>query len=194
MTGNQIQVNYEKEFHYFDVWHGIQLNPEIIDNKAMISFPIEANGFGAILYFKPEDSPKEFSPFLSTMKEYSSHSLSYYSASNLVLKKTMTKINATKLYKSPPEDMISILSANYTFSVTGNEIEGGNDPGVDVQYEWEQFPQRAHKHVIQIKKFFIDKTPVTSKQFKKFMDSTKYSPKDGHDFRRDWLNGNYRDG
>jgi hypothetical protein len=74
------------------------------------------------------------------MKENSSHSLSYYSASNLVLKQTMTKINATKLYKSPPKGMISIPSANYTFSVTGNEIEGGNDPRVDVQYEWKQFP------------------------------------------------------
>jgi hypothetical protein len=96
---------------------------EIIKNKAIISFAIEANGFGAILYFEAKDSPKGFSSFLSIIKSNSFHSLSYYSATSLVLKQTMTSINETQLYMSPPEGMISILSTNYTFSVSGNEIE-----------------------------------------------------------------------
>jgi formylglycine-generating enzyme required for sulfatase activity len=77
----------------------------------------------------------------------------------------MTSINETQLYMSPPEGMISILSTNYTFSVSGNEIEGHSDPGVHIQYEWEEFPIRFHKHIINIKKVFIDKTPVTNEQF-----------------------------
>jgi len=69
--------------------------------------------------------------------------------------------------------------------VGSNEIEGHSDPGVHVQYEWEEFPIRFHKHIINIKKFFIDKTPVTNKQFEKFLNATKYSPIDAHNFLRD---------
>jgi formylglycine-generating enzyme required for sulfatase activity len=78
--------------------------------------------------------------------------------------------------------------------VGSNEIEGHSDPGVHVQYEWEEFPIRFHKHIINIKKFFIDKTSVTNKQFEKFLNATKYSPIDAHNFLRDWENGQYREG
>jgi hypothetical protein len=60
LTRNQIQVNYEKEFHYLDVSQGIQLNPEIIDNNAVISFPIESNGFGAVFTANQKILPKNF--------------------------------------------------------------------------------------------------------------------------------------
>jgi iron(II)-dependent oxidoreductase len=37
----------------------------------------------------------------------------------------------------------------------------------------------------------LTSTPVTNAQFKKFLDSTRYHPKDDLNFLRDWKDGNY---
>jgi formylglycine-generating enzyme required for sulfatase activity len=68
-------------------------------------------------------------------------------------------------------------------------IEGGNDAGVDVQYPWEDTPRRFHEHKVHIKSFYIDRYPVTNAEFKKFLDSARYHPRDDHNFLRDWKNG-----
>jgi formylglycine-generating enzyme required for sulfatase activity len=85
--------------------------------------------------------------------------------------------------------MIKIPEGDFNFSVRGIEIEGGNDPGVDVQYPWEDSPRRAHLHRMHLHAYFIDRTPVTNAQFKQFLDATQYHPADDHNFLRDWTNG-----
>jgi formylglycine-generating enzyme required for sulfatase activity len=47
---------------------------------------------------------------------------------------------------------------------------------------------------MDISSFYIDKYPVTNKQFKAFLDATHYHPKDDHNFLKDWHNGNYPKG
>ena len=90
--------------------------------------------------------------------------------------------------------MVAIPEADYDFQVRGIEIEGGNDPGVDVQYPWEETPRRTHRHRVHIGNFYIDRTPVTNAEFKKFLDGAHYHPADDHNFLRDWKNGSYPDG
>jgi len=60
---------------------------------------------------------------------------------------------------------------DFVFTVHGTEIEGGGpDPGVDVQYPWEDSPRRFSRRTsMEIKPFFIDKFPVTNAQFKQFL-------------------------
>src|SRR5262249_14366429 len=82
-----------------------------------------------------------------------------------------------------------IPAGDYDFQVRGIEIEGGNDPGVDVQYPWEDMPRRTHRHRMHLASFFIDRTPVTNAEFKKFLDATSYHPRDDHNFLRDWKSG-----
>ena len=79
--------------------------------------------------------------------------------------------------------------AKFRFKVSGIEIEGNDEPGVDVQYPWENIPRRHHDKQIEINAFYIDKYPVTNREFKKFLDATNYRPKDDHNFLRDWKNG-----
>src|SRR5260221_14470336 len=43
-----------------------------------------------------------------------------------------------------PSGMQQIPEGDFDFAVRGIEIEGGNDPGVDVQYPWENSPRRSH--------------------------------------------------
>ena len=47
--GRQIQVPQQKDARYFDLWNGVELKPELHDGKAVLSFPMEAHGYGAVL-------------------------------------------------------------------------------------------------------------------------------------------------
>ena len=47
--GAQIPVAAQSGIHYYDLWHGVELTPETHGDRAFLSFPIEAHGFGAIL-------------------------------------------------------------------------------------------------------------------------------------------------
>ena len=90
--------------------------------------------------------------------------------------------------------MVRVAGGEFNFQVHGIEIEGGNDPGVDVQYPWEDSARRFHSHRMSVHSFYIDRTPVTNAEFKKFLDATKYHPKDDHNFVHDWRDAKYQDG
>jgi formylglycine-generating enzyme required for sulfatase activity len=90
--------------------------------------------------------------------------------------------------------MVKVPAGQFSFRVSGIEIEGFNDIGVDMQYPWEDSPRRFHDHPMEIKSFWMDKYPVTNAQFKKFMDATHYQPADDLNFLRDWKNGNHPSG
>jgi formylglycine-generating enzyme required for sulfatase activity len=90
--------------------------------------------------------------------------------------------------------MIRIPGGTFDFRVQGTEIEGENDPGVDVQYPWEDAPRRFHEHTMQVAAFFIDKFPVTNAEFKQFLDATHYAPADPINFLRDWKDGSFPQG
>ncbi len=66
--------------------------------------------------------------------------------------------------------------------------------GVDVQYPWEDAPRRFHSHHMHVASFFIDKYPVTNREYKKFLDATHYHPGNDLNFLRDWKNGTFPDG
>ncbi|MFY9751916.1 MAG: formylglycine-generating enzyme family protein, partial [Candidatus Acidiferrales bacterium] len=93
-----------------------------------------------------------------------------------------------------PAGMVRIPEGEFDFEVRGIEIEGGNDPGVDVQYPWEDAPRRFHRQRMHMKPFYMDRTPVTNAEFKKFLEAADYHPKDDHNFLRDWKNGAYPEG
>ena len=73
-------------------------------------------------------------------------------------------------------------------------VEGWNMVGVDVQYPWETAPRRYHRQPLTVKAFYIDTYPVSNAQFKKFIEATKYHPRDAYNFLRDWKNGTYPEG
>jgi gamma-glutamyl hercynylcysteine S-oxide synthase len=193
VNGEQLRIPHKASMHYFDLWHGVELQPTISGDQATLSFPIDGLGFGAVLA-TTEAAPANLSELLSFMAERSKQPLRSYSKAFVTTPQAMVEIARTKLASAAPEGMLAIPAADFDFAVRGIEIEGGNDPGVDVQYPWEDSPRRAHKHRVHIDKLFIDSTPVTNAQFKKFLDATHYKPGDDHNFLRDWQNGTYPQG
>ena len=53
------------------------------------------------------------------------------------------------------------------------------------------YPDYSSKEKYQIKKFYIDKYPVTNNQFYDFIESTGYQPKDTTNYLRHWKEGKY---
>ena len=194
VEGDQIEIRATPGIRYFDLYHGVELNPETRPGgRAVLTFPIEAKGYGVVLATNTAPDQKIVS-LMSTMKSVTATPLSTYSHEWKVLPQQIVPIQATKAATTIPVGMIKIPEADFTFRVSGIEIEGFNDDGVDVQYSWEDSPRRFHEHTIHVNSFYIDKFPVTNADFKKFLDAIHYHPKDDLNFLRDWKDGLYPSG
>jgi gamma-glutamyl hercynylcysteine S-oxide synthase len=194
VDGQQLRVPYRAGLHYYDLWHGIELQPSVNGQEATLSFSLEGLGYGAILATDEPSSNDPLRELLPFMVERSQKPLRDYPRTWSAVPQTMVEIPATKPAASAPPGMIKIPEGGFDFSVRGIEIEGGNDPGVDVQYPWEDSPRRPHHHRLHLSAYYIDRTPVTNAQFKQFLDATHYHPGDDHNFLRDWSNGTFPEG
>jgi len=189
VEGPQMAVPHVDGARYIDIYHGVELAPD----HDLLSFSIEAHGYGAVLMTRGEPS-SEIRGLMSKMKALTARPLASYSDQWKTVPQKLVEIPLTKKSGSTPEGMIRIPGGSFTFRVQGIEIEGSNDTGVDVQYPWEDSPRRYHEHPMEISSFLIDKYPVTNAQFKKFLDASNYHPLDELNFLRDWKNGAYPDG
>jgi formylglycine-generating enzyme required for sulfatase activity len=193
VPGWQIEVPHAPGTRYYDLWKGAELRPEVQGSKATLSFEMEAHGYGAVLATTPEPD-EQLHNLLARMSEVSQKRLQDFSHEWKFLPQQVVAIAATKPAATAPAGMVRIPGGKFEFRVSGIEIEGDNDIGVDVQYHWEDSPRRHHLNTMQMRPFFIDKFPVTNAEFRKFVDATHYHPKDDHNFLRDWKNGAYPEG
>jgi len=193
IAGQQMSVPLTPGTRYFDLYHGAELKPETVGSVAVLSFDMEANGYGAILATlgEPTDAIKAL---MRRMAALSAKPLASYTHEARVLPQSMVEIAPTKPAAEAPTGMVRIPGGEFVFKVQGIEIEGGGDPGVDVQFPWEDSPRRFHEHLMQVAPFYIDKYPVTNAEFKKFLDATHYQPQDAVNFLRDWKNGSFPEG
>jgi hypothetical protein len=196
VTGEELRVPAQPGTRYFDLWHGVELFPRANGDQASLAFTIDALGFGAVFAATENAaaSGSELQALLRFMASRSTQPLTAYSRQWKFVPQTILSVAATRPPATPPSGMLRIPEADYDFAVQGIEIEGGDDPGVDVQYPWEDAPRRFHRRRMHISAFYIDRTPVTNQQFKEFLDATKYHPPDSHNFLRDWKNGTYPEG
>jgi gamma-glutamyl hercynylcysteine S-oxide synthase len=191
VDGQQIELPPNEGMRYFDLYHGVEIKPEqSTDGQGILSFSIEARGYGALLETK-SDPGIDIQSLMSKMRVMASTPLSSYSHDWKVIPQQIVPIASTKPPSESPSGMLKIPASDFLFDVQGIEIEGGNDIGVDVQYPWEDSPRRFHSHRMQIKSFWLDKYPVTNSQFKTFLDNTHYHPHDDLDFLRDWRDGTF---
>jgi len=187
VSGPQLSIPHKDGMHYYDLWHGVELEPSA-RGQDILSFELEGLGFGAILATN-ETNSSGVQDLMKFMAERSRKPLTSYSREWHATPQTMVEIAATKPAPAAPPGMIAIPPTDFDFQVNGIEVEGGNDPGVDVQYPWENAPRRTHHHRIRLHAFYIDRTPVTNAEFKRFLDATHYRPADDHNFLRDWTDG-----
>jgi iron(II)-dependent oxidoreductase len=194
LEGPQIELAAEDSMRYFDLYHGVELTPAKNQaGRAVLSFNIEAHGYGALLASRTAPQ-SNIQSLMTKMKDLTATPLANYSHEWKVVPQQIVPIAVTKPPAGSPSDMVRIPEGDFQFRIEGIEIEGFNDIGVDVQYPWEDTPRRFHDHPMHIKSFWIDKYPVTNAQFKKFLDASHYHPVDDLNFLREWQNGKHPDG
>jgi iron(II)-dependent oxidoreductase len=194
VAGEQIRLPHKESVRYYDLWNGVELRPRLSSGTAVLSFPLEAKGFGAILAVMPGNAPSGLDALLAQMRQWAEVPLRSLSHEWKFLPQRMVEIQPAKASGAPPAGMLRVPAGEFQFQVTGIEIEGFNWVGVDVQYPWEDAPRRGHRRLLSMKSFYIDRYPVTNADFKKFLDAARYHPKDDHNFLRDWRNGIYPEG
>jgi len=193
IDGRQMDVPIKPGMRYFDLYHGKELKPDTAGPAAVLSFDLEANGYGAILA-TPGEPTESIKALTKRMAAITKEPLDSFSHAPEILPQTLVEIPSTKPATEAPAGMIRIPGGQFVFKVQGTEIEGGGNSGVDVQYPWEDSPRRFHERSMQIAPFFIDKFPVTNMQFKQFLDATHYTPRDPINFLRDWTDGTFPQG
>jgi len=194
VAGRQLEVPYKPGTRYYDVWHGMELKPEVRGANAILGFEAEAHGYGSILAAEGQATPEQFPQFLAEMKALARTPLREFSHDWKYLPQHVVEIPSTAPAKTTPTGMVRIPGGNFEFRVSGIEIEGSNDAGVDIQILHEDSPRRHHLQPMLMTPFYIDKYPVTNAEFKKFLGATHYRPRDDHNFLRDWKNGTYPEG
>ena len=193
LTGPQMEISLQEGMRYLDLYHGVELKPERHDGRSVLSFSLEAKGYGAILATRSMLSAS-VSELMKKMVALSSKPLESFSHEWKTISQQLVEIPRTKAPGSTPEGMVKIPAGEFLFEVGGIEIEGFNDMGVDVQYPWEDSARRYHQHPMQMKSFWFDKYPVTNARFKKFLEATHFHPADDLNFLRDWKDGTYPQG
>jgi iron(II)-dependent oxidoreductase len=186
LAGAQIRVPLQPGIRFFDLWRGTELQPEISDSSATLVFELEGRGYGAVLATKASPGGK-VKKLLAQMNRRAGAKLADLSSQWKVLPQQMVGIPPTRPLATAPEGMVLIPAGTFTFEVEGVMIEKSD--GVDVQYPWEDQPRLKHRRELPMPAFYIDRTPVTSAEFKRFLEATRYRPKDGHNFLREWANG-----
>lgn len=190
--GAQLDVPARTAMRYFDLWHGAELQPRTVDGRRVLSFDIEADGYGAILATAAPGA--DIARLLARMRQLAVRPLADYSPQWAALPQTFVPTAATAPADGAPPGMSRIPAADFTFRVNGIEIEGGNDEGTDVQYPGEPSARRYHDLTMHVPAFWIDTFPVTNAEFKRFLDATRYRPADDRNFLKDWTGGTYPDG
>jgi gamma-glutamyl hercynylcysteine S-oxide synthase len=193
VAGRQIAVPHTAGARYYDLWNGVELKPEMRGQEAILSFGMEAHGYGAVLEATGGVMPG-FDTLLKEMAALAKTPLASLSEQRRVLPQQMVPIPPALKPAAASGEMLRIPAGIFDFEVSGIMIEGGNETGVDLQYSWEDSPRRHHSRVMELPAYYIDRYPVTNVQFHKFLEATRYRPRDDHNFLKDWHAGSYPPG
>ena len=93
----------------------------------------------------------------------------------------VSKPEKSSVSTSAPNGMVKIPSGKFTFNTTNGD-------------EFIPYPKDNQGKSIDMSAFWMDKTPVTNKQFKTFLDASQYHPKDAANFLKHWVNGQMPEG
>src|SRR5260370_12359581 len=107
VQGAQLQLHPEVGAHYYDLWNGRELRPQEVDGGVLLSFLIEANGFGAILVtHAPLESAE--ARLLARAAEWSKTPLASLTNVWKPMRQEQVPIAKTRVAASAPEGMMLV--------------------------------------------------------------------------------------
>merc|ERR1711892_334326 len=192
---NDIPFESIENLQFIDLYHGKILEGAICDPETGTSWfsriTIEPAGYGAVLLVENIDD--DLTEFIDIMAEMSKHPLSEYDDEWRPLQQVIEEIQPSISEQIPyrtDDNFILVEGGLLPFFVVGNCIEGDRLPqGLDVQFSWEDHPQRVHSQVLEIPTLYVDKYPVTNANYKLFLEESGWQPKTTQNWLRDWKSG-----
>merc|ERR1711892_179056 len=183
---------------WFDIYHGVHIDEPECDQFGFLStsIEIEAGGYGAIyLSTVKDDTMEEFLNMMAIMTEIPPRDLS---SDWKFLPQQMQMYNSAPSLETHEsmQETVLVPGGLVHFYVHGNAIECDNLPySCDVQFPWEDHPERSHARLIEVGSLLVDKYPVTNEEYKAFIDTSGWQPnRSMENWLRDWTNGSFPEG
>merc|ERR1719315_80470 len=189
---NDIPLESLDNLWFIDLYHGEVIEEAICDPESghswFTTITIEPEGYGAVLLTENKD--EELESFIALMADMSKLPLSEYDDEWRPLQQVIEDIQPS-IYEQKPfqidDDFLLVEGGFLPFFVVGNCIEGDRLPdALDVQFPWEDHPQRIHSQVLEVPSLYVDKYPVTNKNYKQFLEESGWQPKTTQNWLRDW--------
>jgi len=98
----------------------------------------------------------------------------------LAYPRLMTHVERTAPARTAPRGMVEIPAGTFVFKTAGNP----DDANPIIPYPATTTPRR-----IEMRRFFMDRAPVTNAAFAEFLAATGYAPGDRSNFLKHWVDG-----
>lgn len=98
----------------------------------------------------------------------------------LATPRLVSKAERTAPAKSAPKGMVEIPAGTFVFKTAGNP----DDANPIIPY-----PDTAKPRRLEMRRFFMDRTPVTNAEFAAFLAASGYAPADRSNFLKHWVDG-----
>ena len=201
------EIPFEPQMKLYDLWDGKAVEPNVSKDKAMVSCPL--GKIGCVLAVRDAESDVRLQQFLKLLSEISAEQAAAFDLRNFAGSVVYAEpAPSTPLVKRTdiPAGMVFVPGAVKIFAIEhvrgecgcypdpGKENIDGDGFGYGLKAGVE-YPDVIHKTIthkigpVAVKPFFIDEAEVTNAEYKKFIDSTGYSPKQKQNFLKHWPEG-----
>jgi formylglycine-generating enzyme required for sulfatase activity len=190
-TGELFKVKADPEIRWFDLVSGEEIHPETVKSFHSVRGRIAQHGIACFLSLKRTRIDKELMDFLSfqkALREYSSEET----------KETVVQIAAVKTTllntrKKKQTGMVVIPGASVNIKTEYRFREPGGYGNIQNHLKLAESHQLHSICEIEkqtdLKKFAIDRTPVTNAQFLDFLNKSGYKPGIPDNFLKHMING-----
>jgi formylglycine-generating enzyme required for sulfatase activity len=177
--GQLLTVSHTKGTRYFDLIKGVEVQAQINDGLACLDGSIDARWVGGLIAVPKKAVTKDFKRFLKKQSEIFSRTdkdTNYPQGSGYIAPTTRTvRCHMENL----PESMTVIDGGevNIEFDLNGD--------GRPAKFHWET----PRAQTLELSPYAMDLTPVTNKQYEKFLKDSGYKPRHDENFLKHWENG-----
>jgi gamma-glutamyl hercynylcysteine S-oxide synthase len=201
------EIPFESQMKLYDLWQGRVIEPNASKDKIMVSCPL--GKIGCVLAVRDKGNDVRLQQFLQLLSELSAEQSATVDLRNFSKPVVYADpVPSTPILKrtETPSGMVFVPGAVKTFGIEHIRGECGcfPDPGKEnidgTSFGYGLKNGAVYDHVIHelirhkigpvaVKPFFIDEAEVTNAEYKRFIDSTGYSPKQKQNFLKHWPEG-----
>ncbi|MBI3921861.1 MAG: SUMF1/EgtB/PvdO family nonheme iron enzyme [Armatimonadetes bacterium] len=193
-----LEVPHDKETRYYDLWSGAPIQPEILNGRAFLKWPLER--LGCVAAVDPGGVNSGLKRLLSrqhaeTAGRETARTGDAHSVAVSVIEPLPVEPTPLADLEDPPAGMVFVPGGTFTMRLSHPRRECGcyPDPGTPperwAEFLWGDPFNGALEHDIgpmTLHPFFIDETEVTNSEFKRFLESTGYRPPHAENFLKHW--------